>query len=956
MPRWRNRPIGISSKKSQNASMQEFLDKTEAKNEDDRQATAAPVISPLADQIATVLKEKGSLTPKAELASLLRSDDLALSPLDWTCKNILNPAINASVVETANAAANVVNAFAKPITGNDLLGKVGHLELAPAEFMTGAWLAQSVSSGLGAVVPYVLAGKAAGSSLRGIGSTFALEGTAAQILQNRSTSAILGAAAFDFVRDARANETHAGNAIAGAAAFSVFEVGNALTGNSSGLAKYVNRALIGGLGAATQLTVSRGIATGELAGKEEYIQAAITGGVMNNILPPMQNKISEVGDQVNIAIGRGVPVDRYRGQSRILDELIDKNQWARVQPGSKFGDIDLKANRVSLPADRGSAETLARELTRLKLNDVFAKDFDSVSRLVKQGKIGEAWEQYQQTRVAQETIAHNTENKVAFELGRAKSVIEKRHLAEEIGAWPAPGGMSQERRWRFEFNDLLSKNGEFRPGMKMTAKEAFDPDAHNPNKSAPLLRLEPGSPEHRYREIADKVVADLQGLGAIAVNAGGSTRNELQGKIPSDYDIATSAKPDDVQRMFEAQGHKVIEVGKQFGTIKVMIEGHVLEITTLRSDGNYTDGRHPDNVTFISSLREDAARRDLTMNAIFKDPLTNTYYDFFGGRNDIKNKMIRMVGDPDKRIYEDPIRMMRVADFYSRDPQFSVDPSTVEAIKRNVDRMDLVKGERLRMQLGKIFETPKPSVGMQFMMDTGILHKILPELPPTDGPKGMQDPKYHPEGSTWTHQKMVGDNLAAAGYGKDFVLMLSGYTHDIGKPATQQIWPDGGISNYKHDAVGAEMTRAISQRFKMSNKDADSYYDVTKLHMQAHDAKQMRASTLWRLLRNPSIDRIIALQDADARGTLFSGRADRSNKQFFTEKLVELNNAELPSQRIDAKPIVDGRVLIELGVPATIVRKEIIEAARLAQADKAITSVEQGRDWVRANFPDHVSK
>ncbi len=918
-----------------------------------REYSAKPELKDLPNQ-----QEKGSGEDslRLDMVSLLRSDDVSMSPMDWTRKNVVNPLLNASVVESANAVANVVNGAAKPLTGNDLLGKVGHFEVAPAEFMTGSWFAQSVSSGLGAVVPYVLAGKAAGTSLRAVGSTFGLEGSASQILQHRSTSAILGAAAFDFVRDTRANETRTGNAVAGAAAFGVFELGNSLTGNSAGLAKYVNRALVGGLGAATSLTLSRGIATGELASKEEYVQAVITGGVMNNVLPPLQNRIAEVGDQVNIAIGRGVSVERFKGQSKILDELIDKNPYARVQPESKFNDIDLKANRVHLQGSQASPERLARELTRLKLNDTFAKDFDAVGSLVKQGKVADAWDRYHQTRVAQETIAHGTENKISFDLGRAQSIIDRRHLSEEIGAWPAPGGMSQERRWRFEFNDLLAKNGDFRPGMKVTAKEAFNPETLKSN-NAPSLRLEPGTPEYRYKQVAEKAVADLQAIGEIGLFAGGPVRTEIQGKAPNDYDIATSAKPEAVKKLFESQGHKVIpDIGAQFGTTKIKIEDFVIEIATLRSEGNYTDGRHPDNVKFISGLREDAARRDLTMNAMFKDPLTNTVYDFFGGRKDLQDKIIRAVGNADARFQEDPIRMMRLADFYSRDPSFKVDAAAIDAIGRNLHRFDKISGDRLRMQLGKIFETPKPSVGMQFMKDTGILNKILPELPPTDGPLGRQDPTYHPEGTTWTHQLMVGDNLAAAGHGKDFVLMLSGFTHDIGKPATQKIWPDGGISNYKHDAEGANMTPAIAKRFNMSKKDTESYYDIVKLHMQAHDAKQMRESTLRRLLRNPSIDRIIALQDSDARGTLFDGRFERSNKQFFTDKLAELANIEAPSQRIDAKPLVDGRVLIELGVPATGIRKDIIQAARAAQDDNVFSTVAEGTAWVRANFPDHVTK
>lgn len=904
------------------------------------------------ESASALKKESGQA---AEMASLLDTGENS-SGLDWAYKNVLNPALNAGAIESINALGNVINKASRTVSGSDIAGKVGHMEVPASEFLSPTWLVQSVSSGLGMAVPYLLAGKLAGGALRTAGASFGAEGATAKFLQSQATASIAGAAAFDFVRDTRVNETHTGNALAGAAAFGVFEFGNRLAGNSlTGASKILARALTGAGGATIGLTVSRQMATGELPTLQEYSQAAITGGIMNNALPPLQSKLAELGDHANLTLGRGISVNRFKGHSSILDQIIEQSPWTRVQTGATTNDFNAAKNRIELTAGPNVPERLARELVRMKLGNELGQQFGIASNLVKQGQLEGAWNQYREARVTQETVAHHAENKVSFELGKATSVIERRHLAEEIGAWPAPGGMSQERRWRFEFTDFVSSEGKFRPGMAMRSREAFDPDTVRRNPAAPSLQIQPGTSDARFREIATKAVADLQGLNAIALNAGGSVRDELMGKAPKDYDIATSASPDAVEKLFRDQGHKVLTVGKQFGTIKVIIDGYTIEVTTLRNDGNYTDGRRPDSVTFSNTLRDDAARRDLTINAIFKDPLTNTYYDLFGGRKDIANKLIRTVGDPHARFAEDNLRMMRVARFASRYDGFKVEAGTLAAIEKNADGIRKVSFERIRDEFGGIFKTEKPSVGLDIIMKTGLMNRVLPELVETNGPKGAQDPKWHPEGNTWEHTKRVVDNLAAQGNGAQFDLMFAGLIHDIGKPGTQKIWPDGGISNKKHDVLGAEMAKPIIERFKLSNQEGNTIHELSRWHMQMHDVRQMRQSTLWQVLKRPDIMKAIELQHADSLGTAFPGRFERSNRQFLLDKIDALKNAEIPSQRLDAAPLVDGKMLIDLKLPASPIRGQIISAARLAQQEGSFTTIDAGKDWVRQNYPQYFN-
>ena len=477
-----------------------------------------------------------------DLAYLLHTDSSRASGA-WLKQNVVNPALNAGIVEGANAIANALNSGSQSLTGSDVLPKLEHFEVQKTNFLSTEWFAQNVSSGLAMAVPYLLASRAAGGTLRGAGQLLGVEGTAAGILQHRATASIVGASALDYLRDTKSNETRAGNAIAGAAAFSVFEAGNAL---SSGLAKSGNilplilaRAVTGAVGASTQLTLSRQIATGELPSSEEYLQAGITGGIMNNVLPPMHAKLTELGDHINLATGGGIALDRLKGQYKSLDEIIAQNPWGR------------------------------------------------------------------------------------------------------------------------------------------------------------------------------------------------STR-------------------------------------------------------------------------FSASAEQ---RRGL---------------------------------------------------------------------------------------LSEIFQSERPSGGLDFLMKTGAMKKIVPELLEMDGPRGRQDAKWHPEGNAWKHTQMVVDNLAQQGNGKQFDLMFTGLIHDAGKPATQKIWPDGGISNYNHDVVGAQMSRAIMDRFSLSTAERNSIHDLVLLHMKMHQVKKMaqtppsESGELWQIMRHPDIHKLIELQQADALGTTFPGRFSRNNREFLLSKLEEL--------------------------------------------------------------------
>ena len=222
------------------------------------------------------------------------------------------------------------------------------------------------------------------------------------------------------------------------------------------------------------------------------------------------------------------------------------------------------------------------------------------------------------------------------------------------------------------------------------------------------------------QSIATGLVRDLQAADHIAYFAGGCVRDMLMGLEPKDYDIATSATPDEVSRVFP----HATAVGKSFGVMLVSVQGVPYEIATFRTEQGYTDGRHPDSVSF-SSPEEDAQRRDFTVNAMFLDPLSEELMDFVNGQTDIRSRIIRAVGNPHERFAEDHLRMLRAIRFASS-LDFTIEPDTLEAIAHHARALERISRERITNELSRMFEGPHPGMAIALLVSTGLWDVIVP--------------------------------------------------------------------------------------------------------------------------------------------------------------------------------------------------------------------------------------
>lgn len=310
----------------------------------------------------------------------------------------------------------------------------------------------------------------------------------------------------------------------------------------------------------------------------------------------------------------------------------------------------------------------------------------------------------------------------------------------------------------------------------------------------------------------------LQYAGHEAVVVGGSVRDLLLGVVPHDWDVATSCGPTEVKHLFR----HTISVGEQYGTVIVVVDGEHIEVTTFRADGIYTDGRHPDYVKMGVTLGEDLSRRDFTMNALALDPISGVLTDHFGGRKDIEARLIRAVGDPNRRFHEDGLRMMRAVRFAAT-LGFELEQGTRVAMRNSLGFLDGVSAERLRDELVKLMTAEEPSVGLRLAALTGLLWKVIPELA-----AGVRHPQNsHHNLDIWQHVMLTVDSLPP-----DPILRMGGLLHDVAKPACAvPAYGPGQFSFHGHAKMGAEVARDIMERLKFSNKDRDRVVHMVRHHM-----------------------------------------------------------------------------------------------------------------------------
>lgn len=394
------------------------------------------------------------------------------------------------------------------------------------------------------------------------------------------------------------------------------------------------------------------------------------------------------------------------------------------------------------------------------------------------------------------------------------------------------------------------------------------------------------------KALAVEILRQLQDRGHKALFAGGCVRDMLMGMASTDYDIATSASPKEVMGLFE----KTIPVGAQFGVVIVLKEGHPFEVATFRSEGAYSDGRHPDSVSFCDP-EGDARRRDFTINGMFYDPIQEKLLDYVGGQQDLKSRVIRTIGEPHERFKEDRLRMIRAVRFASRF-EYEIEEVTRRAIVEYAPKILTVSWERIREELEKILLHRNRSTGLKLLDELGLLGHILPEITKM---KGVTQPdNLHPEGDVFTHTLLTISYLEEP----DWVLAMGALLHDVAKPPTWEFREDRIRFPY-HESIGAEMTEKICDRLRTSKEEKERVAWLVKRHMAFKDARKMKMSTLKKLLSHPDYPLLAEVCRVDA----LASTGDLSDYNYCQEMRGKLKEEEIKPQRF-----VNGHDLIALGL------------------------------------------
>lgn len=428
------------------------------------------------------------------------------------------------------------------------------------------------------------------------------------------------------------------------------------------------------------------------------------------------------------------------------------------------------------------------------------------------------------------------------------------------------------------------------------------------------------------RNAARRVVERLQQEGHETYWAGGCVRDQLLGQTPIDYDIATAATPDQVLQIFPGAN----AVGKSFGVVIANLDAHTFEIATFRQDVGYTDGRHPDTVIFTTA-QEDAQRRDFTINAMFWNPIQETLLDFVDGQPDLQDKIIRAVGNPSLRFEEDHLRMLRAVRFAHR-LGFAIEPETQNAIRTHAESLKNISPDRIRDEFTRILiESPKPGKAIWELEKLGLLQTFLPEVSALQ--HQPQPPEFHPEGDVLTHTLMMLDDMNERSPALVYAVLL----HDIAKPATATY--DGKrIRFHGHAEKGAKMAEQIMRRMRMPNALIEEVQACVKRHMRFMEVKNMRKSTLRRMVGNPYFPTELELHRLDCRAC--HGKLD--NYDFLTKKI-----AEFESEPVLPEPWVNGHDLIQMGLKPSPRFGKLLKQAYDRQLEGQVDNREQLLQWLR---------
>jgi tRNA nucleotidyltransferase (CCA-adding enzyme) len=421
----------------------------------------------------------------------------------------------------------------------------------------------------------------------------------------------------------------------------------------------------------------------------------------------------------------------------------------------------------------------------------------------------------------------------------------------------------------------------------------------------------------------------LRSHGKRAWIVGGCVRDLLLGRVAGDWDIATDARPDELLRIFP----RAVPTGIEHGTITVVQHGHHYEVTTLRGEGRYTDGRRPDWVQFVDDITADLARRDFTVNAIAVDPLDGALIDPFHGRRDLGRGLLRAVGDPRARFSEDGLRVLRAARFVAT-LELSLDPATEAAIRPTLDTYRKVARERVRDEWIKTMKARRPSRAFEVMRRTGILEVTCPEL--LEG-VGMEQNRWHAY-DVWRHGLECMD--ACAG---DPILRIAALLHDVGKPRTRA-WSDktADWTFYEHERVGAEIAAPIAERLRFSNEERARIVHLVRHHLFCYSDEWTDAA-VRRWIRRVGLERVedlYRLNEADVRA---KGRDVEPDLQALAGLKAHVARVLAAGAALSTRDLkVNGRDLMkELGLKPGPVIGQILDALLEAvTADPALNERE----------------
>lgn len=428
---------------------------------------------------------------------------------------------------------------------------------------------------------------------------------------------------------------------------------------------------------------------------------------------------------------------------------------------------------------------------------------------------------------------------------------------------------------------------------------------------------------------AVEIIQRLRHEGHQAYLVGGCVRDLVMGREPKDYDVSTDATPDRVVKFFPNS----LTVGAQFGVVIVPSEAGNVEVATFRSDGIYSDGRHPNEVRYAKTAQEDVQRRDFTINGLLYDPVKRRVLDYVGGQADIRGRRLRTIGDPELRFTEDRLRMLRAVRFAARFG-FSLDPAAADAIRKRAPEIHGVSAERVRDEIVKVLTEGQARRGFELLDEVNLLKEILPEIKALQGVQ--QPPEFHPEGDVWVHTMMMLEGLRAP----TPTLALGVLLHDVGKPPTFTVRERIRFDN--HVEVGAKMAEAICGRLRLSARETERVVDLVRHHLRFKDFPKMRRSTQLRFIRMDGFAEHLELHRLDCLS---------SHRHLENYELARRMLEETPPEEVKPAPLIRGEDLIAEGYRPGPLFKTILHAVEDAQLEGKLRSREEALQLVAEQFP-----